>query len=126
MAESGLGRAWDWAIEASSRGAEPSFLIILTSLKQTCPSCPAQWEGRSIGHLGQQGYFYARARNGRFSAGLGASPDEAVRVAIAESLIALTYDGADEPTTEQMLAVCAARMATPDELAALSQLYDPL
>lgn len=48
--------------------------INLVELKQTCSSCPAQWEGRSDDGL----YLYFRYRFSRLTFGYGNTMDEAV------------------------------------------------
>lgn len=52
--------------------------IIVTELKQTCNSCPSQWEGR----LADGGYIYVRYRGGVLRIGTGSSDADAVAAAM--------------------------------------------
>lgn len=51
-----------------------SSKVIITKLEMTCEACPSQWEG--VTEDGR--YVYIRFRWGYFSAGIGATFDEAL------------------------------------------------
>ncbi len=55
--------------------------VRLVSLHMTCSACPSQWEGATLDGRA----FYARYRGGWFSAGVGATVEDAVTATWNES-----------------------------------------
>jgi hypothetical protein len=94
-------------------------MITVTSLIQTCESCPSQWEGRT----NDGRYVYVRYRWGYLSIGIGQTFREAVsrRTADGQNIgprefgksIGDSYDG--EMTLEQLKSHTAGEFIWPDK-----------
>jgi hypothetical protein len=69
--------------------AQPDGAPVVVALKQTCPACPAQWEGT----LEDGRSLYARYRGGGLSVGVGDGIKEAVRNSRPEEALYFEHVG---------------------------------
>ncbi len=74
--------------------------VVVTTLTQTCPSCPAQWEGRTT----DGAYVYVRYRWGHLQVGFGATMDDAVKAETIYRRLGDDYDGS--LTYPALMAAC--------------------
>lgn len=89
--------------------------LLLTELRRTCMSCPAQWEARI---LGDHGYLYIRCRHSRFSVRFDPSkvnPNGHLLINGSVQYISrltLGYTIDDEPNTAEMLKMIGGDLVT--------------